>query len=85
MERGQETIASNLLHAGAEAELQLLKRERKAERRLATARAALTEDRLRVERAQKRMEKSLGAVAEAEAALRECQEQRALGPSVLVP
>jgi hypothetical protein len=80
MEHDAHRRANELLRSGTEAELQLLKRERKAERRLAEARAALAADQTRVARANKRMEKSLAAVAEAEAALRACQQQRALGP-----
>jgi hypothetical protein len=80
-ERDAEKLAHELLVAGAEAELQLLKRERKAERRLAEVLEILSQDRARFSRAQRRVEKSMAAVADAEAALRECQLRRAVGPS----
>ncbi len=68
-----------LLAAGAEAELQLLRMERKAEKRLAEARAMLASDQARLLRAQQRLERSQESVAAAEAALREVQERRAAG------
>jgi hypothetical protein len=70
-----------LLTAGAEAELQLLRTERKAEKRLAEAMAALASDQARLLRAQQRLERSHESVAAAEATLREVQERRATGPS----
>jgi hypothetical protein len=70
-----------LLTAGAEAELQLLKTERKAEKRLAEAKAMLASDEARLLRAQQRLERSHESVAAAEAALREVQERRAAGPT----
>jgi hypothetical protein len=76
-----DALARKLLRAGAEAERQFLKDERKAERRLAAARAALEQDRRRLERAQQRVDRGLQAVAEAEAELRECQLRRAAGPA----
>lgn len=72
--------AAELLNEGAEAELRLLKRERKAERLLAEARAALAEDEKRLERARKRVAYSAAAVAEAETRLSEAQAARAAGP-----
>lgn len=72
--------AAELLSAGADAELRLLKRERKAERRLEDARAALAEDEKRLERARKRVAASAAAVAEAETSLKEAQAARAAGP-----
>ena len=72
---------ANLLRAGAEAELQLLKTERKAEKRLAEAKAALAGDEARLLRAQQRLERSRESVATAEATLREVQERRAAGPN----
>ncbi len=69
-----------LLAAGAEAEMHLLKSERKAEKRLAEAMAALASDEARLLRAQQRLERSRAAVAAAEAALREVQDRRAAGP-----
>jgi hypothetical protein len=71
----------NLLAAGAEAELQLLRTERKAEKRLAEARAMLARDEARLLQAQQRLERSHESVAAAEAALREVQERRAAGPT----
>ena len=73
--------AEKLLAAGAEAELQLLKSERKAEKRLAQARAMLASDEARMVRAQQRLERSHESVAAAEAILREVQERRAAGPT----
>lgn len=72
--------AADLLKEGAEAELRLLKRERKAERRLAEARATLAEDEKRLERARKRVASSAAAVAKAETRLSEAQAARAAGP-----
>jgi hypothetical protein len=68
-----------LLRAGADAELRLLKQERKAEKRLTAALAAVAEDELRLQRAQQRLERSRAAVAEAQANLRDAQERRAAG------
>lgn len=73
---------ASLLTAGAEAELQLLRRERKAEKRLAEAMATLARDEGRLLRAQQRLERSRASVAAAEAALREVQERRAAGPTL---
>ena len=73
--------ALDLLHIGAEAELRLLKKERKAERRLAEAIAALSEDERRLQRARQRVTASQAAVADAEIRLREAQTQRAAGPT----
>lgn len=70
-----------LLNAGAEAELQLLRTERKAEKRLAEARAMLAREEARLLRAQQRLQRSHESVAAAEATLREVQEQRAAGPT----
>ena len=70
-----------LLTAGAEAELQLLRAERKAEKRLAEAKAMLASDEARLLRAQGRLEGSHRSVAAAEATLREAQERRAAGPT----
>ena len=71
----------NLLAAGVEAELRLLKSERKAEKRLAEATARLASDEARLLRAQQRLERSHESLAEAEAILRDAQRRRALGPS----
>jgi hypothetical protein len=70
-----------LLTAGTEAELQLLRIERKAEKRLAEAMAALASDEARLLRAQQRLERSRAAVAAAEATLRDVQARRAAGPT----
>jgi len=74
------TRRDKLLIAGAEAELQLLRSERKAEKRLAEAMATLAGDEARLRRAQHRLERSREAVATAEATLREVQARRADGP-----
>jgi hypothetical protein len=71
----------NLLTAGAEAELELLEMERKAEKKLAKAKAALASDEARTIRAHERLERSRDFVAAAEATLREVQERRAAGPT----
>jgi hypothetical protein len=80
-EHDAEAQAKDLLQSGATAELHLLKQERRAERRLAKARATLAEDQHQLERAQHRVAQSQRAVAEAEDALRQCQLRRAAGPS----
>lgn len=72
---------ANLLAAGAEAERQLLRAERKAEKRLAEAMATLADDEARLLRVQQRLERSRECVAAAEATLREVQERRAAGPN----
>ena len=69
-----------LLTTGASAELELLRRERKAERRLADALDTLASDKARLRKAQQRMERSREAVAAARASLREAQASRAAGP-----
>jgi hypothetical protein len=76
-----QSQAAKLLTAGAEAELQLLRMERKAEKRLTEALATLASDETRVLRAQQRLERSRAAVAAAEATLHEVQERRAAGPT----
>ena len=73
---------AKFLAAGAEAELQLLKMERKAEKRLAEAKAILASDEERLLRAQQRLQRSHASVAAAEATLREVQERRAAGPTM---
>ena len=54
-----------LLTAGAEAELRLLRSERKAEKRLAEAIASLVSDETRLHRAQQRLERSRESLAAA--------------------
>lgn len=76
-----QSRTAKFLSAGAEAELQLLRTERKAEKRLAEAMASLASDEARLLRAQQRLEHSREAVAAAEASLREVQERRAAGPT----
>ncbi len=71
----------DLLAAGAKAELQLLRAERKAEKRLAEAMASLASDEARLLRAQQRLERSRAAVDAAVATLREIQARRAAGPA----
>ena len=76
-----KTQMAKLLATGAEAELQLLRTERKAEKRLTEALAALASDEARLLRAQQRLEQSQATVAAAAANLREVQERRAAGPT----
>jgi hypothetical protein len=76
-----QSRTAKILSAGAEAELQLLRTERKAEKRLAEAMASLANDEAHLLRAQQRLEHSREAVAAAEASLREVQERRAAGPT----
>ena len=76
-----QSRTAKILSAGAEAELQLLRTERKAEKCLAEAMASLASDEARLLRAQQRLEHSREAVAAAEASLREVQELRAAGPT----
>jgi len=70
-----------LLAAGTEAELELLRAERKAEKRLAEAMAALASNEARLLRAQQRLQRSHELVAAAEESLRQVQERRASGPT----
>jgi hypothetical protein len=76
-----ERSMRELLEAGAAVERRLLERERKAEQRLAAARAALTADEARLAKAARRLAKSREAVSTAEATLRERQTERAHGPT----
>jgi hypothetical protein len=69
-----------LLRAGSAAEERLLKRERKAEKRLVAAFAARAADRARVQKAEQRLARSEANVIAAETALRQRHEDRALGP-----
>ena len=75
--------AFDLLAAGTENELRLLKRERKAEQRLAKARNTLIDDEQRLERARQRVATSEAAVVAAEAQLRYAQQSRAAGPEIV--
>ena len=56
-----QILAEKLLTAGAAAEQELLRSERKAEKRLADAMASLARDEARSRRAQERLERSRGA------------------------
>ena len=75
-----QILAEKLLTAGAVAEQELLRSERKAEKRLADATASFARDEARLHRAQERLERSRAAVSAAREALREVQAQRADGP-----
>ena len=81
VDQDSATRMQGLLTNGARAELKLLKRERKAERRLAEALTTLAEDSARLRQTQERMERSLEAVSAAQAKLRDAQESRAKGPA----
>ncbi len=73
-DQNMQSRTAKLLSAGAEAELQLLRTERKAEKCLAEAMASLATDEAHVLRAQQRLERSRAAVAVAERTLREMGE-----------
>jgi hypothetical protein len=75
-----EGSSQELIQAGAESELRLLRLERKAEERLGHATATMEKDRARLDRAQERLERSRESVGAAAVALREAQAQRAAGP-----
>ena len=75
-----ERRARELLNAAADAERRLLRQERKAEKRLAEARAVLRDAEARLLRAQERVAEYRQAVLAAEAELRESQRRRAIGP-----
>jgi len=76
-----ESRTRQLLASGAAAELTFLKQERKAELRLAAARATVADDARRLRKAQERLDQGREAVKDAEAALLECQRRRAVGPA----
>ena len=73
--------AAKLLAAGAEAELQLLRSERKAEKRLAEAKAMLASDEARLLRGSAAARSQPPNRRRGEATLREVQERRAAGPT----
>jgi hypothetical protein len=75
-----ELSLEELLRTGVEAEQKLLKQERKAEKRLGAALAALAQDEARLEKARARLERSREAMASAEADLRAARARRAAGP-----
>jgi hypothetical protein len=77
----KQSRSAKLLAAGAAAELDLLKDERKAEKRLAEAMASLANDEARLLRAQHRLERSRESVTAAQATLREVRARRADGPT----
>jgi hypothetical protein len=77
----KQSRSAKLLAAGAAAELDLLKDERKAEKRLAEAMASLANDEARLLRAQHRLERSRESVTAAQVTLREVQARRADGPT----
>jgi outer membrane protein TolC len=72
--------SDKLLRRGAEAELQILNRERKAEAKLRKAISEMKKVRAQLNKAQKRLDRSSDGVKAAEAALREAQAKRASGP-----
>ncbi len=76
-----QILAEKLLTAGAKSEQELLRSERKAEKRFADAMASLARDEARLRRAQGRLERSRGSVATAAETLRHAQARRADGPS----
>ncbi len=80
-EPGDDVRAQELLRASARTELEFLKDERKAERRLADAVAALAKQQHRLQRFQSRVEECQKAVTDAEAALLQSQSRRAAGPT----
>ena len=75
-----QILTEKLLAAGAEAEQELLRSERKAEKHLADARASLAREEARVRRALERLERSRESAAAAGETLREVQARRAAGP-----
>jgi hypothetical protein len=77
----KQSRSAKLLAAGAAAELDLLKDERKAEKRLAEAMASLASDEARLLRAQHRLQRIRESVTAAKATLREAQARRADGPT----
>ena len=76
-----EGSSEQLIQAGAESELRLLRQERKAEERLDLAIAVMEKDRARLDRAQERLERSRESVSAAAEVLREAQAERAAGPN----
>jgi hypothetical protein len=72
--RGEDRSAETLVKQNGKAERRLLRRERRAERLLAEARA-------RLHKAQLRLERRLSAVSDAEALLRTRQVARVAGPT----
>lgn len=75
-----EASSQDLIRAGAEAELRLLRQERKAEVRLGAAVAVMEKDQARLQKAQERFERSRDSVDAAATTLREAQSKRAEGP-----
>ena len=77
----KQDLAEKLLTTGAKAEQELLKSERKAEKRLEEAMGALARDEVRLRRAQERLERSREIVAAAAETLRDARARRADGPT----
>jgi hypothetical protein len=77
-EHGREAVA--ILKDRSKAELQLLKQERNAERRLAKSEAAQRKLEARLAEMERRVMRGREAVASAAAELRACQEHRIAGP-----
>jgi hypothetical protein len=76
-----QVLAEKLLTSGAKAEQDLLKSERKAEKRLEDAMVALARDEARLRRALELLERSRESVAAAAETLRDAQARRAEGPA----
>lgn len=76
-----QTRTARLLATGAEAEHELLKSERKAEKRLADAAAAVAREEARLRRVQEQLDRSRKVLAAAAEALTEVQARRAAGPA----
>ncbi len=74
------SLAAELIRTRTEAELALLRQERKAERKLANALKTLERDLERLRGVQAQVSVSQQLVEKAEESLRECQTRRAVGP-----
>jgi hypothetical protein len=81
-EQSLPSPSQQLIQAGAQAELRLLRQERKAEQRLAQAINIMQSDQARLDKAQERLAHSRTAVETAASTLREAQARRAAGPDV---
>lgn len=76
----RESEAASILKARSRAELQLLKDERSAEKRLARAEAAQRKLEARLAQMEQRVMRGRESVESAAAELRACQERRIAGP-----
>jgi hypothetical protein len=76
----RESEAASILKARSRAELQLLKDERNAEKRLAKSEAAQRKLEARLAQMEDRVMRGRESVASAAAELRACQERRIAGP-----